>query len=160
MKKNVFLAGVLGSVFLMGSLDCNAANWVKNNFDVPNKNLDSNYYDGDSVKVHGKTLSWTEKFVLTSFGITPYNKHLSRYPVCKQNIDKKGNVTHHEIDLEIKQGKFRTVAKRNYNKNNELVCTDKDMGAELDKSWKEIENKSPMYERYYLFVTKYKIGDI
>jgi hypothetical protein len=160
MKKGVLIAGVLGSVLLIGTLNCHAANWVKNNVDIPNKNVDSNYYDADSVKAHGKTLSWTEKFVLTSFGVTQYTKHLSKYPVCMENIKKKGDVTHHQIDFEIKGGKFRLVAKRNYSKDNELVCTDKDMGTELDKSWKEIEYRSPMYERYYLLVTKYNLGNI
>lgn len=160
MKKNAFLAGVLGSVLLMGTVNSHAANWVKNNFDVPNKNLDANYYDAESVKAHGKTLSWTEKYVLTSFGTAQYTKHLSNYPVCKQNIQKNGDVTYHQIDFEIKEGKFRTVAKRNYNKNNELVCTDKDMGTEFDKSWKNIKKGSPMYERYYNLVTKFKLGDI
>jgi hypothetical protein len=159
MRKKVFIAGMLVTVLLAG-LNCQAANWVKNDVDIPNKNVESNYYDGDSVKAHGKTLSWTEKFILTSFGVTQYNKHLSSYPVCKQNIQKKGDVTYHQIDFEIKEGNFRTVAKRNYNKHNELVCTDKDMGTEFDKSWHDIVNKSPMYERYYLLVTKYKLGNI
>jgi hypothetical protein len=159
MKKNL-LAGILGSALLFGALDCHAANWVKNEVDIPNKNVEANFYDGDSVKAHAKTLSWTEKYVMTSFGTTNYTKHLSQYPVCKQNISTKGDVTQHQLDFEIKGGKFRLVAKRNYNKKNELVCTDKDMGTELDKSWKDIPYKSPMYDRYYILVTKYKLGDI
>lgn len=50
---------------VMTSVRCQAENWVKNNVDVPNKNLEVNYYDADSVKVRNKTLVWTEKFVLT-----------------------------------------------------------------------------------------------
>jgi len=160
MKKNVFLAGVFCSFLLLGSFNGNAADWVKNNVDIPNQNVDSNYYDADSIKVHGKTLSWTEKFVLTDFGAKNYTKHLTQYPVCKKNIEKKGDVAYHQIDFQIKKGNFRLVAKRNYNKNNELVCIDKDMGTELDKSWQDIAYGSPMYERHYLLVTKYKLGEI
>jgi hypothetical protein len=144
----------------MGAVDGHAEKWVKNNLDVPNQNLEANYYDFDSVKTHAKTISWTEKYVLTSFGETSYSKHLMQYPACKKNIEKKGNVTYHKMDLEIKEGKFRTIARRNYNKSNELVCTDKDMGTELDKKWYEIVNKSPMSERYYIFVTKHNIGNL
>jgi len=160
MKKNVLFAVVLGSILLMGTINGHAANWVKNNVDVPNKNLDSNYYDADSVQVKDKTLSWSEKFILTDFGSKQYTRHLSQYPECRQNIMKKGDVTYHQIDFEIKKGKFRLVAKRNYNKANELICTDKDMGKEFDKSWQDIEYGSPMYSRHYQLATKYKIGDL
>jgi hypothetical protein len=160
MKKNVLLAGVLGSTLLLGTTICNAENWIKNNVDVPNKNVEANFYDADSVKVKNKTLTWTEKFILTGFGTKNYTKHLLIYHVCQQNILKKGDVTHHQIDFEIKGGKFRLIAKRNYTKDNELVCTDKDMGTEFDKSWHDIEYGSPMYSRHYDFVTKYKLGDI
>jgi len=158
--KNIFLAGFLTSALLIGASTGHAATWLKNDFDVPNKNVEANYYDGDSVKVHGKTLSWTEKFVMTGFGTASYTKHLKTFPVCQANIEKKGEVTQHQLDLEIKGGKFRVVAKRNYNKKNELVCTDKDMGTELDSSWNEVQYKTPMYERYYMLATKYKIGDL
>jgi hypothetical protein len=160
MKNNVLLAGVLGSILLIGTIDCNAENWVKNNVDIPNKNVESNFYDSDSIKAHDKTLSWTEKFIMTGFGAKNYTKHLLQYPTCQQNISKKGDVTHHQIDFEIKGGKFRLIAKRNYNKENELLCTDKDMGTEFDKSWQDIVYGSPMYSRHYEFVTKYKLGDI
>lgn len=160
MKRNVLLAGGFCFFMVMASISCHAGNWVKNNVDVPNKNLESNYYDADSVKVRNKTLVWTEKFVLTGFGSQRYSKHLMQYPACRQNMSKKGEITQHQIDFEIKGGKFRTVAKRNYNKKNELVCTDKDMGNELDKKWYEIVYRSPMYERHYILTTKFKIGDI
>ena len=150
----------LGLNLLVGALDCHAAEWIKNNTDIPNKNLESNYYDSKSVKVHNKTLSWTEKFVLTRFGAENYTKHLLQYPVCQKNISNKGDATHHQIDFEIKNGKFRTVAKRNYNKANELLCTDKDMGTEFDKSWQDIKYQSPMYFREYELVTKYNLGNI
>ena len=160
MKKNLLLAGFLGAALLIGSVDCHAANWTKIEVDMPNKNVEGNYYDSDNVKGVKKTLSWTEKFVLTDFGTKSYTKHLSQYPACKKNIAKKGEVTHHQIDLEIKEGNFRLVAKRNYNKKNELVCTDKEMGTELDKSWRDVKYQSPMYNRYYILVTKYKLRDI
>jgi len=160
MKRNIFAAAALGAVLLGGTLVCQGATWVKNDTDIPNKNVEKNYYDSDSVKVRNKTLVWTEKFVLTSFGAEQYTKHLSTFPACKQNILKDGDVTHHQIDLEIKNGKFRTVAKRNYNKANKVVCTDKDMGKELDTSWQDIQYQSPMYFREYELVTKYKLGNI
>jgi hypothetical protein len=160
MKRNVFFAGFIGSLLLVGALNCHAENWVEIRVDVPNQNRESNYYDADSVKTHAKTLSWTEKFVLTDLGERSYTKHLLQYPACRENIEKKGNVTYHKIDFEIKGGKFRTVAKRNYNKDNKLLCTDKDMGTEFDKKWYEIQYKTPMYERYYILATKYKVGDI
>ena len=160
MKKKSVIGGVLGLVMLFGVLDCHAENWVKINVDVPNQNLESNYYDADSVKAPHKVLTWTEKFVLTSLGVKSYTKHLSQYPVCLQGIEKNGDVSYHKLDFEIKKGKFRTVAKRNYNKDGKLLCTDKDMGTELDKSWKDIKYKSPMYFREYELVTKYKLGEI
>lgn len=160
MIRNLVVSGVFGCALLLGAIDGHAEKWIKNNVDVPNKNRDSNYYDSDSVKARGKTISWTEKFVLTSFGEEAYTKHLMQYPGCRENIEKKGNVTYHKIDFEIKEGKFRTVAKRNYNKENKLICTDKDMGTEFDKKWYEIVYKTPMYERHYILVTKYKLGNL
>jgi hypothetical protein len=160
MKKIVLVVAALGMVLLCGTLVCQAAEWILNKADIPNKNLEANYYDGKSVKVRKKTLSWTEKTVLTEFGTKYYTKHLSQYPACEKNIASKGDATHHQIDFEIKKGKFRTVAKRNYNKNGELLCTDKDMGSELDKSWQEILYQSPMYFREYELVTKYNLGNV
>jgi len=160
MKGNAFIVGVLGIVLLGGALVCHGADWVKNNTDIPNKNLASNFYDSKSVKVQNGTLCWTEKFVLTSFGSKNYTKHLSQYPQCQKNISKMGDVTHHQIDFEIKKGKSRTVAKRNYNKDNKVLCTDKDMGNELDTSWQEIIYQTPMYFREYELVTKYNLGNI
>ena len=160
MKKSIFIVVILSAVLLTGALACHAADWIKNNADIPNKNMEANYYDSKSVKVRNNILHWTEKTVLTSFGSKYYTKHLSKYPACEKSISAKGNATHHQIDLEIQKGKFRTVAKRNYNKANELLCTDKDMGTELDKSWQEIKYQSPMYFREYELVTKYKLGNI
>ena len=160
MKRNVLAPVILSAVLLFGSVACHAAEWIKNVVDIPNKNMAANYYDGKSVKVRNRTLNWTEKTVLTDFGAKYYTKHLLDFPACKKNIESKGEVTHHEIDLQIKQGKFRTVAKRNYNKNNELICTDKDMGKEMDKTWQDIKYQSPMYFREYELVTKYNLGEI
>lgn len=160
MLRNVCMTAVFSFVLLLGTIDGHAEKWVKNSVDVPNKNLKANFYDADSVKAKEKTISWTEKFVLTSFGSENYTKHLSQYPACRDSIAKNGSVTHHKIDFEIKEGKFRTVAKRNFNKTNKLLCTDKDMGTEFDKQWHEIVYKTPMYERHYILVTKYKLGNL
>lgn len=160
MTKKTFIAAVLSVILTSGALVCHAGNWIKNNVDIPTKNVESNFYDSQSVKVRNKTLKWTEKTILTNFGATYYTKHLSEFPACKKSIDAKGEVTQHQIDFEIKQGKFRTVAKRNYNKANELVCTDKDMDNDLDTSWHEIPYQTPMYFREYELVTKYNLGNI
>jgi hypothetical protein len=160
MKNKLQVAVSLGLVLLSGTLVCHAADWVKNSGDIPNKNVEASYYDAKSVKVRNKTLCWTEKTVLTPFGATYYGKHLSRYPACQQNMAAKGEVAYHQLDMEIKKGKFRTVAKRNYNKANELLCTDKDMGKDLNKAWKDIPYQSPIYFREYELVTKYNLGEI
>ncbi len=160
MNRNVVAAGLVGFILLVGAVNGHAEKWVQNKVDVPNQNLEANYYDSDSVKVKGKTIRWTEKFSLTDLGEKSYSKHLMQYPACQKNIEANGNVTYHKIDFEIKEGKFRTVAKRNYNKANKLVCTDKDMGTEFDKKWYEIVYKTPMYERHYILVTKYKLGNL
>jgi len=158
MKSKLLLAGLLGSALLMGAFDCHAASWVLNDVDVPNKNVKANYYDADNVKTHAKSLYWTEKFELTDFGTAAYTKHLAQFPICQKNIAAKGPVTHHQLDFEIKDGKFRTIGKRNYTKDEKLVCSDKDMNNELDTKWQEVVYKSPMYERYYLLATKYKFA--
>jgi len=160
MRRNAVIALTVSMVLLLGTLVCHAANWIKNNTDIPNKNVESNYYDSKSVKVRNKTLCWTEKTVLTDFGSKYYSKHLSQYPECQKNISTKGDAAYHQVDLEIKKGKYRTVAKRNYNKDNELLCSDKDTGTEFDKAWHEIPYQSPIYFREYELVTKYKLGDI
>jgi hypothetical protein len=160
MRKHVVIAVVLSIVVLFGTFVGHAAEWIKNDVDIPNKNMAANYYDSKSVKVSKKTLHWTEKTILTDFGAKYYTKHLSTFPACRKNIETKGEATQHQIDLEIKEGKFRTVAKRNYNKDSELLCTDKDMAGELDKAWHDIQYQSPMYFREYELVTKYKLGNI
>lgn len=160
MVRNVFFAGMVVVILLVGALDSHAEKWVKHNVDVPNQNLEANYYDAASVKTRGKSIYWTEKFALTDLGERSYTKHLAKYDACRENIEKNGAVAYHKIDFEIKDGKFRTVAKRNYTKDNKLVCTDKDMGTEFDKAWYDIEYGGPMYNRHYTLVTKFKLGNL
>lgn len=160
MKTTASFTVILSAILLSGTVVCHAADWIKNNADIPNKNLEANYYDSKSVKVRKNVLHWTEKTVLTDFGSKYYTKHLSKYPACEKSIATKGDATHHQMDFEIQKGKFRIVAKRNYNKEGVLLCTDKDMGTELDKSWQEIKYQSPMYFREYELVTKYNLGNV
>jgi len=158
MKKAFFLTGVLGFALLAGALDCNAEKWVKKEF--TSQAIESNYEDADSVKAKDKSILWTEKFVLTSKGAKEYTKLLQTFKGCKERIEKKGEVTQHQIDYEIEDGKYRHVAKRNYNKKNELVCTDKEMEKSVDMSWHRIGRRSPMEDTYYNLRTKYKLGDL
>lgn len=156
MKKACVLTGVLGVALLAGALDCRAENWVKKEF--ASKAVQANYEDADSVKSKDGLISWTEKFVLTDAGRNEYNKLLTKYKGCKDAMAKKGPVTYHQVDFEIKDGKFRRVAKRNYNKKDEVVCTDKDTEGAVDLTWHRIGRKSPMEDTYYHLVTKYKVG--
>ncbi len=160
MSKIMLSVGVIGMFLLAGTFTCHGANWVTMDFDAPNKSVESNSYDAESIKVVGKSLSWTEQYNLTKSGTGYYTKHLAQYPLCRENMTKKGDVAYHQVDLQIKEGKFRQAAKRNYTKNNELICTDKEMGKEFDTSWAEIPYQSPLFYRYYEFVTKYKLGNI
>lgn len=160
MNRTRLVGGMAGVLLLLAAVNGHAEKWVQINFNVPNQNLETNYYDAHSVKAVGKTITWTEKFVLTGFGQKSYTKHLLQYPACRTNIESNGDVAYHKIDFEIKQGKYRTVAKRNYTKEGKLVCTDREMGTEFDKKWYEIEYKTPMYERHYLMVSKHKMGKL
>lgn len=156
MKQSLVLAGML-SLILLTAHEGRAEKWVKINFDVPNKNLKANYYDTKSVKVRNNTIYWTEKFILTDFGSEQYTKYLKKFPECAKNIETMGSVTHHKLDFEIRDGKYRTVAKRNYTGKEQLVCTDREMGSDLDTKWYEVEYRTPMYERHYRLVTKHKL---
>lgn len=157
MKKAFFMTGVLGVALMAGSI-CHAENWVKKEF--TSKVVEANYEDADSVKMtKDKAIHWSEKFVLTEEGRKNYNRHLSTFKGCKEAITKKGDVAYHVMDYEIKDGKYRHLAKRNYNKNNELVCTDKEMDKSVDMAWHRIGRKSPMEDTYYNLVTKYKLKD-
>jgi hypothetical protein len=155
MKKNPILSGVIGSVLLFGTLVCHAEKWDKNNYE--DKTIVSGYYDTDSIKVQGKVVSWTEKYILTGEGVTFVKTQIMKHPACKQNIAKKGDVTHYQLDYQIEEGKFRGAAKRYYNKANELLCTDKDTGTEFNTSWNKITRGSPIQQAQYDLVTKYKI---
>ena len=86
MKKGMYITVLLSSILLLGTPVCHAADWVKNNTDIPNKNVEANYYDSKSVKVRKKTLTWTEKTVLTDFGSQYYTKHLAEFPACQDHI--------------------------------------------------------------------------
>lgn len=158
MRKACFLTGVLGFALMAGAVECNAENWVKKEF--TSKGVEANYEDADSVKQKDKSITWSEKYVLTTEGVKGYNEALRKFKGCKAGIAKKGEVTHHVVDYEIKEGKYRHVAKRNYNKKNELVCTDKEMENSFDMTWHRVGRKSPMEDTYYNLVTKYKLKDM
>lgn len=158
MKKAFFLTGVLGLALVAGAMDCHAEKWVKKEF--TSKGIEANYEDADSVKQHDKSIFWSEKYVLTPEGVTGYNKSLQAFKGCKEGIAKKGEVTHYVLDYEIKNGGHRHRAKRNYNKNNEVVCTDKEMEKGVDMTWHKIGRRSPMEDTYYNLVTKYKLRDM
>lgn len=155
MKKNVILSGVIGSVLLVGTLVCHAEKWDKNEY--KDKTIESGYYDVDSIKVEGKAVGWTEKYILTSEGATFVTSQIMKHQACKQSIAKKGNVAQYQLDYQIEKGKFRGVAKRYYNKANELLCTDKDTGNEFNTSWNKIVRGSPIQQAHYDLVTKYKV---
>jgi hypothetical protein len=155
MKKVLVLTGVLGFALLAGAHESHAENWVKKAWSE--KNLEANYEDADSVKSKDGLISWTEKYVLSPDGIKNYNKHLRTLNGCKEAIEKKGEVVEHQIDFEIKDGKYRRVAKRNYNKNHEVVCTDKEMDKSFDTRWHRIGRQSPMEDTYYHLVSTYKL---
>jgi hypothetical protein len=167
MKGKFLVAGLMGAVLLAGAVDSHAkeekkhvAKWVKMEVEVPNQNLDSDYYDVNSIKVLGKSLYWTEKFVLTDFGSAQYTKHLKEFPACKQAIEQKGPAAYHQMDFEIKEGQLRPVAKRNYTKDNKLLCSDKDMNNDLNTAWQKIKPRSAAMERYYLIRNNVKGSDI
>jgi hypothetical protein len=155
MKKNVILSGVITFVLIFGTLVCHAEKWDKNEYtDVK---IESGYYGVNSIKVKGKMVSWTEKYIYTSEGATYTNTELSKHQACKENIEKKGNATQYQLDYQIEKGKFRGVAKRYYNKANELLCTNKDTGDEYKTTWNKIVRGSSIQQAQYDLVTKYKV---
>lgn len=157
--KHAAIIGMLAvSCVLSGANNGHAAKWVKNANDNPM--IEATYHDANSVKVVKEVLRWTEKTVVAKDKLKAYQNNLAKYEVCKQNMDQYGEVTHHQIDYEIKKGQFRRVAKRNYNNDNKLICTDKDMGKDYDKTWHPITRRSPIEETYFHLVTKYKIPDL
>ena len=155
MKKNVILSGVIGSVLIFSTLVCHAARWHKN--DYVDAAVQTGYYDAKSIKVRGKLVSWTEKYILTSEGATFLTTQISKHEVCKQNVEKKGSVTQYQLDYQIEKGKFRGVAKRYYNKDDQLLCTSKDTGSDFKSEWRTIERGSPIQQAQYDLLTKYKV---
>jgi len=156
MRKAAIVSGVIGIFLLFGTVVCQAQKWDKNGYvDVT---VASSYYDTDSIKIKGKLVSWTEKYVLTNEGASFVNSEISKNEVCKNNIEKNGNVTEYQIDFQIENGrKFRGVAKRYYNKDNKLLCTDKDTGSIAKSEWNKILRGSPIQNAKYDLVTKYKV---
>lgn len=150
------LAGFVECFFLVGVTVCHAAKWDKNDF--KDKSVEGAYYKSDSIKVQGKTINLTEKYILTTNGAKHATQSISKYPACKQSIDKKGDAAYYQHDYQIEDGKGRITGIRFYNKNNEMLCTDKDMGKNVvNKPWIKIGRHSRMENIYYDLVTKYKI---
>jgi hypothetical protein len=56
MNRKNFAAGLVGLILLVGTANGHAEKWVQNKVDVPNQNLEANFYDSDSVKVKSKTI--------------------------------------------------------------------------------------------------------
>jgi hypothetical protein len=159
MKKHVFVAGVMGSIMLMGSALCHAETWVKNGTEA-NKVVEAVYYDVHSIAAQKKSVLWTEKYVFTPQSSKFNTNHLAQYPACKKGIAKNGDVTYAKMDFEMVSGKYRNTAIRNYTKDNKLVCSNKDMKDEMDNSWQEVKRGTPMYDMYYTFVSKFQMGNI
>lgn len=154
MKYSLLATVMMVSVLTAGV--CQAEKWEKNSF-VGN-NIEAGYYDATSIKVHGKLVDWTEKYVYAEEGKKMTKEKLAKYPVCKAAIEKKGLPTEFRVDYQIDNGdKSRYVAKRYYNAKGEVLCTDKDMKGEFDTSWQKIVRNSPMQNAYYDLVTKYKV---
>jgi hypothetical protein len=149
------LAGVVGCLLLVGPIVCHAEKWDKNNY--KDRSVEAAYYDTDSIKVHGKAINFTVKCILRSDDAKKTTLNLSKYPTCKQSIDKMGDVAQYQQDYQIEDGKARLIAVRYYTKSDKVLCTDKDMGKEVNKSWVKITRNSPMQDIYYDLVTKYKV---
>jgi hypothetical protein len=155
MKKNVILSAVILFTLMLNTLVCHAAKWDKNTY--ADTLIESGYYDAKSIKVKGKVVSWTEKYLLTNEGVTFTAAELSKHEVCKENIEKLGAVSQFQIDYQIKKNNFHGTAKRYYTKDNKLLCTNKDTGDNFKTDWKKIERGSPMMDAQYDLVTKYKV---
>ncbi len=156
MKKNVIVFGTMATVMLLGTVVCHAEKWDKNSY--KDQAVEAAYYDTDTLKAQGKTISWTEKSVLTSKGASVVTSDINKYEACKQGIAKKGDVAHYVMDLQMERGKYRGVAIRYYNKANEMICSDKDLGKDFNTSWQKILRGSPLQQTHYDLVTKYKLN--
>jgi len=152
---NFLLAGFAGCFLVVGATFGHAAKWDKNVF--KDKYVEAAFYNADSIKVQGKAINLTEKYILTSYGAKYATQSLSKNHACKQGLDKKGQVAYYQHDYQIVAGKARITAIRFYNKDNEIVCTDKDLDV-VNKSWIKIGRHSRMENIYYDLVTKYKIA--
>lgn len=155
MKIKVILSVVIWSVLAFSTLVCHAAKWDKN--DYVDATIETGYYDVKSIKTKGKVVSWTEKYILTSAGAAFTTAEVSKHQVCKDNIEKMGNVSQYQLDYQIEKGKYRGTAKRYYNKDNKLLCTNKDTGDEFKTDWNNIVRGSPIQQAQYDLVTKYKV---
>ena len=154
MKREVVMAGVLGAV-LLGTVVSHAEKWDKNRH--ANNAIESAFYDVDSIKVVDRTLSWTEKYILTGEGAKAVTSQAIKHQVCKDNVAKKGNIAQTQVDMQIEGQNIRQVAIRHYNKDSALICSEKDMGHEFDASWKKITPRSPMQQTKNDLITKYKV---
>lgn len=156
MKNNVIMCGVTASVLLVGTLVCQAEKWDKSDFKA--KGVESGFYDADSIRAQGNAVNWTEKYIFESGEVKNVTAALSKHQECKQNISKRGDVVQFQTDYQIEKPKYRSIARRYYNKGNELICTDKDTGEEFNTSWDKIRRGSPMEKALYDLVTKYKVN--
>ena len=86
-----------------------------------------------------------------------YSKYLSKSPACKKIIENKGDAAQFQYDYQIEDGKARIIASRYYNKANKLLCSDKDVGKDINKSWMKIGRMSQMEKIHYDLVTRYKV---
>ena len=147
MKNNVILSGIIGAALLTGTLDCYAEKWDAMSF--KGNWIESSFYDTDSIKVQGKRVSWTEKCIYDKEGTKNIANSLTKYPACKQKIEKSG-VAQLQVDCQIENNKFRVVGKRYYSKTGEILCTDKDMDKDDPiKSWSKISRHSSMENSYF-----------
>ena len=156
MKSNVILSGMMAALLLAGTADCHAEKWEKNDYKA--NGVETGFYDADSVKVRDTTVSWTEKYLFTKTGGEGVTASLAKYPGCRQNMEKKGAVTQSQVDYQIENDRYRGVGKRYYNKNGELLCTDRDLKKdEFSRSWQRIQRHSSMENAYHDLVTKYGV---
>jgi hypothetical protein len=157
MKCKATMTGATVSFLLLGALVCHAEKWDKN--DYTGQGIEAGFYNADSIKVTNKTVGWTEKYLITKDGSEKTTDALSKYKVCKESIVKKGSVTQFQVDYEIENNKkFRGVAKRYYNKDSDLICSNKDLGPDdFNTGWQEMVRYSTIETAYYDLVTKYKI---
>ncbi|MDR3579945.1 MAG: hypothetical protein P4L44_08295 [Oryzomonas sp.] len=147
------LAGVVGCFLLIGPIVCYADTWDKSDF--KDESVESAFFDKNSIKALGKTISWTEKFILTKDGAKSVTQKLSNFQACKQSINKNGDVAQYQQDFEVKGVKASIIEARYYNKDNEMLCTDKDEGKK-EITWSRILKHPRLQKIYYELLTKYK----